>query len=206
MFIRAYLRASTDDQNAARAKEELIKFAEERGHTIASFYIENVSGSTLERPELHRLLEGSQEGDVLLLEQVDRLTRLKDSDWQLLKRRIEDKGLLIVAQDLPTSYQLLSRTDDSDFMNSMFKAINSMLLDMLAAVARKDFEDRRRRQQQGIAKAKSEHKYAGRKADDKRHQLVIEYRAKNHSLNEVAKLTGYSKATVCRILADAKEA
>jgi DNA invertase Pin-like site-specific DNA recombinase len=32
----------------------------------------------------------------------------------------------------------------------MFDALNSMLLDMLAAIARKDYEDRRRRQSQGI--------------------------------------------------------
>ncbi len=206
MFIRAYLRASTDDQNAARAKEELIKFAKEHDHTIASFYIENISGTKLDRPELHRLLNDSQEGDVILLEQVDRLTRLKANDWELLKRRIADEGLLIVSQDLPTSYQMLTTSNDSDFMNSMFKAINSMMLDMLAAIARKDYEDRRRRQTQGIAKAKSDNKYTGRKADDKRHTEVIKYRNANHTLNEVAKLTGYSKATVCRILADAKEA
>jgi hypothetical protein len=35
----------------------------------------------------------------------------------------------------------------------LFAAINDMLLDMLAAVARKDFEDRRRRQVHGQAKA-----------------------------------------------------
>ena len=44
------------------------------------------------------------------------------------------------------------------------RAINSMMLDMLAAVARKDYDDRRRRQVQGIAKAKLEGAYAvGRK-------------------------------------------
>lgn len=40
-----------------------------------------------------------------------------------------------------------------------------MLLDMLAAIARKDYEDRRRRQAEGISKAKSEGKYRDREAD-----------------------------------------
>ena len=44
----------------------------------------------------------------------------------------------------------------------MLAAINSMMLDMLAAVARKDYEDRRRRQSEGITKAKKEGKYRGR--------------------------------------------
>uniref|UniRef100_UPI0037842488 recombinase family protein n=1 Tax=Aestuariivirga sp. TaxID=2650926 RepID=UPI0037842488 len=76
MFIRAYLRASTEDQDATRAKKQLQAFARERGLKIAGFYIENVSGASLQRPELFRLLSDSEPGDVLLLEQVDRLSRL----------------------------------------------------------------------------------------------------------------------------------
>ena len=40
MFIRAYLRASTDEQDANRAKDELSQFAEQKGVRIASFYVE----------------------------------------------------------------------------------------------------------------------------------------------------------------------
>jgi DNA invertase Pin-like site-specific DNA recombinase len=40
------------------------------------------------------------------------------------------------------------------FSPGPFEAINDMMLDVLAAVARKDYEDRRRRQAQGIEKAK----------------------------------------------------
>jgi len=205
MFVRAYLRASTEDQNAERAKEELTAFALEHGHRIASYYVENVSGATLDRPELQRLLGEAQPGDILLLEQVDRLTRLKEADWQRLKRQIEDKGLSVVAKDLPTSYQAYDVQEGQDFMRSMLKAINTMMLDMLAAIARKDYEDRRKRQAQGIAQAKQEGKYRGRQADAKRYQKVLELRDARHTLNDIAKLTGYSKATVCRILAQEQE-
>jgi DNA invertase Pin-like site-specific DNA recombinase len=47
----------------------------------------------------------------------------------------------------------------------VFEALNAMRLDMLAAIARKDYYDRRRRQMQGIAKAKTEGKYRGRPED-----------------------------------------
>ncbi|HHP7895029.1 TPA: recombinase family protein [Acinetobacter baumannii] len=46
MFIRAYLRASTKEQDANRAKDELIAFAREHGHKIAAFYTESESGAT----------------------------------------------------------------------------------------------------------------------------------------------------------------
>ncbi|EGU32167.1 resolvase [Vibrio ichthyoenteri ATCC 700023] len=49
MFIRAYLRASTTDQHADRAKSELQTFANQHGIRIASFYTEHLSGAKLER-------------------------------------------------------------------------------------------------------------------------------------------------------------
>jgi DNA invertase Pin-like site-specific DNA recombinase len=49
------------------------------------WYVENESGATLARPELFRLLADTQPGDVLLVEQVDRLSRLTTGDWDRLK-------------------------------------------------------------------------------------------------------------------------
>jgi len=63
----------------------LRAFAAERGLKIAAWHVENESGAKLARPELFRLLNDSQPGDILLVEQVDRLSRLTDADWQKLK-------------------------------------------------------------------------------------------------------------------------
>ncbi|WP_162888536.1 recombinase family protein, partial [Pseudomonas savastanoi] len=52
MFIRAYLRASTDDQDASRARHYLETFVSGYGKAIASCYMENASGSHADRPEL----------------------------------------------------------------------------------------------------------------------------------------------------------
>ena len=49
----------------------------------------------------------------------------------------------------------------------MIAAFNAMLLDMLAAIARKDYDDRRRRQAQGQARAKEEGRYRGRAEEHK---------------------------------------
>ncbi|RML95669.1 putative resolvase, partial [Pseudomonas amygdali pv. eriobotryae] len=57
MFIRAYLRASTDDQDASRARDYLETFVSGYGKAIASCYMENASGSHADRPELIRLLK-----------------------------------------------------------------------------------------------------------------------------------------------------
>lgn len=197
MFIRAYLRASTKEQDAARAKADLQAFAADRGLTIAATYLENESGASLQRPELFRLLADSQPGDVLLIEQVDRLSRLNTADWERLKAEIARKRVRIVALDLPTSHQLAQAGDD--FTARMLDAINGMMLDMLAAIARKDYEDRRRRQAQGIAKAKDGGKYVGRPEDAKRNASIMAMLKAGQSWSSIIAGTGCSRSTLARL-------
>ncbi|MEG0281514.1 MAG: recombinase family protein [Morganella sp. (in: enterobacteria)] len=200
MFVFGYLRASTSEQDASRAKNALKAFANQNGHRIAGWYIDNVSGTTMNRPELIRLLGDAEPGDVILIEQVDRLTRLDDAGWETLRKQITDKQLAIVSLDLPTSHLALSSTVSDDFTRSMLKAVNGMMLDMLAAIARKDYEDRRRRQAEGISKAKAEGRYRGRVADEQKHELIRTLRlAHGKSLRETACLAGVSKMTVIRV-------
>lgn len=203
MMIRAYLRASTVEQDATRAKEQLRAFALEHGQRVASWYTENESGATLERPELFRLLSDCEPGDVLLVEQVDRLARLNEADWSKLRAELQSKGVLVVALDLPTSHQaMLPARKGDDFTARMLGAINTMLLDMLAAVARKDYEDRRRRQAQGIEKAKAEGAYKGRTVDTALHSRIRELVQDGKSVRKVAELLGCSTQTVQRVKKD----
>jgi DNA invertase Pin-like site-specific DNA recombinase len=198
MFIRAYLRASTKEQDASRAKESLINFAESHGHKIAAFYIENESGTVRDRPELQRILKDAHQGDIILVEQVDRLSRLNEKDWSSLKASIDKVGLKIVSVDLPTSHSALNNIASDDFTAQMLKAINNMLLDMLAVISRKDYEDRRRRQSEGIERNRD--KFKGRPANQGKHKQVINLKEKGCSLTEIQELTGYSRATVARVL------
>jgi DNA invertase Pin-like site-specific DNA recombinase len=204
-FIRAYLRASTDEQDAARAKHQVEAFAAERGMQIAAWYIENESGTKLARPELFRLLADSHPGDVLLVEQVDRLSRLDAADWEKLKSELTAKRVRVVALDLPTSWVMATGKVD-DFTGRMFEAINGMLLDMLAAIARKDFEDRRRRQMQGQTKAKAEGKYVGRPENKRRNDRIASMLAAGTSYSAVQEAMGCSRATVAKIAKRVKAA
>ncbi|EMK8627197.1 recombinase family protein [Salmonella enterica subsp. enterica serovar Newport] len=200
MYIYAYLRASTMEQDALRSKNRLKEFAALHGHRIAGWYVENASGASLNRPELTRMLADMEPGDVILIEQVDRLSRLNDAGWEILRKEITDKRLSVVSLDLPTSHMALTNAVSDDFTRSMLKAVNGMMLDMLAAIARKDYEDRRRRQAEGICKAKAEGKYRGRVADAQKHELIRTLRLVNgKSLRETARLAGVSKMTVIRV-------
>jgi DNA invertase Pin-like site-specific DNA recombinase len=198
MFVRAYLRASTVDQDANRACDQLRAFAADRGLKIAAKYVENESGAKLARPELFRMLADAEPGDVLLVEQVDRLSRLTDGDWQKLKAELAAKRIRVVALDLPTSWVMTTGNGD-EFTARMFDAINGMLLDMLAAVARKDYEDRRKRQKQGQEKAKLEGVYKGRPEDKERNDSIAKMLAAKMSWSSIQDAMGCSRATVAKI-------
>lgn len=197
MFVRAYLRASTDDQNANRARDQLRAFAEERGLRVAAYYVENESGAKLARPELFRLLGDSHPGDVLLIEQVDRLSRLTSADWELLRVELASRHVRVVALDLPTSWMLATPADE--FTGRMFAAVNGMMLDVLAAVARKDYEDRRRRQAQGQERAKAAGVYKGRPEDTRRNAGIAAMLSGGSSWTAVQQAFGCSRATVAKI-------
>jgi DNA invertase Pin-like site-specific DNA recombinase len=86
-----------------------------------------------------------------------------------------------------------------EFTGRMFEAINGMLLDMLAAVARKDYDDRRRRQAQGQAKAKAAGLYKGRPANVERNAGIASMIAAGQSWNAIQAATGCSRATIAKI-------
>jgi DNA invertase Pin-like site-specific DNA recombinase len=198
MFVRAYLRASTNEQDAGRARADLETFAADHGLSIAAFYVENESGAKLSRPELFRLLADAKPGDVLLIEQVDRLSRLNEADWKRLRAELTARHVRVVALDLPTSWMMASAKAD-EFTARMFDAINGMMLDMLAAVARKDYEDRRRRQTQGQDRAKAAKRYKGRPEDVVRNAAIATMLKRGASWSQIQDATGCSRATIAKI-------
>lgn len=197
MFVGAYLRASTKEHDATRAKAQLEAFATERGLHIAKFYVENESGAALQRPELFELMEDASKGDILLIEQVDRLSRLNEADWDTLKTKLKEKQINVVALDLPTSWIMAAPADE--FTGRMFAANNDRMLDMLAAIASKDYTTRRERAAQGVQKAKAAGKYQGRKEDADRNALIQRHlKAGQSSWAEIMELVGCSRGTVAK--------
>ena len=206
-MIRAYTRASTTDQDADRARESLEQFVASHGERIASWYSETESGRKASRSELQRLLDDSHPGDVLLVESVDRLSRLAGDQWRTLKADIENRGLVIVAMDLPTTHAAMEATEATDDLtHRIMAATNSMLLEIMAAQASSDYETRRRRQAQGIEKAKRQGKFRGRPIDTTTHARVAAILRDGNSIRRTADLAGVSPSTVQRVKAQSDAA
>jgi len=195
MFIRIYVRASTKDQDAERALDDLNKFSSTI-QGVAVEYIENESGTKLNRPILNKLLGDAENGDILLVESVDRLSRLKQDEFEILKGRIKDKGLKLVVADLPTTHMLVSSGDS--ITGSILNLINNMLIDLLATMARLDNDKRRERIKQGLER--SGYKPSGKKADYTKHARIKELNNKGLTKEEISKAVGCGIATVYRVL------
>ncbi|MFA3659271.1 recombinase family protein [Acinetobacter baumannii] len=196
MNTRIYLRASTKDQDAERALQILQDLNQNLnlGETIV--YVENYSGTKLDRPELNKLLSEANQGDTLLVESIDRLSRLTQQDFQELKRRIQEKGLRLVVADLPTTYQIIQTSDS--ITHSILELINNMLIDLLATMARLDNEKRIERIKQGLAR--SGYKPTGKKANEAKHKRIKELLAAgNMTKEEIAKAVNCGVATVYRV-------
>lgn len=201
MNAHLYLRASTRDQDALRAKASLDAFVTEKGLVIAGLYSENISGTKLDRPELMRLLDVAQPGECIVCESVDRLSRLSQSDWETLKAKIKAKGLRLVIADLPTSHMLI---EDKGMTGQIMEVINSMLLDLMATMARLDQEKRVERIKQGLenkrlADPNWKPKGKGKNVEKWARVQTLMSRHPTMSAEDIAKLADVGVATVYRI-------
>lgn len=196
MTVRIYVRASTKEQDAERALDDLITFSNQYSDSYIA-YVENHTGTKLNRPKLNKLLEESNEGDVLLVESVDRLSRLTQDDFSTLKQRIKDKGLRLVVHDMPTTHAISKSTDDT--AGQVLKVINDMLIDLLATMARLDNDKRKERIKQGLAR--SGYKPSGKKANEEKHKRILELAASGTmTKEEIANAVKVGIATVYRVL------
>ncbi|MDF1583641.1 MAG: recombinase family protein [Methyloprofundus sp.] len=141
MALVGYARVSTTDQNY----ELQIEALKQAG--CKKIFSEKISGTTIDRPELEACLDYLREGDTLLVTRIDRLARsLRDLQNLVYDLRKEGIELKAIEQPIDTS-----------------SAAGKAFLDMLGVFAEFETNLRKERQLEGIAKAKAEGKYKGRK-------------------------------------------
>ena len=159
-----------------------------------SYYIENYSGTKLERPELSRLLNEANKDDILLVESVDRLSRLSQDDFDVLKQQIKAKGLRLVVADLPTTH-----STNGGMTGEILNVINAMLIDLLATMAKLDNDKRKERIKQGLAR--SGYVPTGKKANTAKHERIKQLLSKGDmTKDEIAKAVGVGIATIYRVI------
>ena len=138
----AYVRVSTLEQNEARQREAL------KDYNIDKWFIEKASGKNTNRPMLKEMLEYVREDDTVYVEEFSRLGR-STADLLATVKAIEDAG---------AKFKSLKENFDTS------TPVGRLQMTMMAAIAEFEREMILERQREGIAIAKREGKYKGRKA------------------------------------------
>lgn len=197
-IARLYLRVSTDEQDLAR-QASVEANARQAGYYIAGIYREKASGARVDRPELLRMIADLQQGEVVIAEKMDRLSRLPLPEAEQLIAAIRAKGARLAIPGLVDLSDMARAADG--IAKIVLESTQEMLLKLALQMARDDYETRRDRQQQGIALAKASGKYAGRKPDLVMQQRIVALRKAGYSIRATAEMAGCSQSQVKRIWA-----
>lgn len=180
-----YVRVSTQEQNEARQLEALEKYS------IDKYFTEKISGKNTERPELQNMLDFAREGDTIYIHDFSRLAR-NTKDLLEIVERLNAKGVTLVSNK--------ERIDSST-------ATGKLMLTMIGAIAEFERQNLLDRQAEGIAIAKREGKYKGRKAiviDSYTWQVYyIQYKNRELNKTQLAKILNISRPTLDKLLKEA---
>ena len=180
-MLIGYARTSTQDQKySLEAQVEELKAA-----GCERLYQEEVSSVDSKREELENALDYIREGDILVVKKLDRLAR-SVADTVDIQKRLEAKnaGLSILDMKIDTT------TPEGRLSFNLF-----------ASIAQFEREVMLERQKVGIAKAKADGKYKGRKptSDDKKDK-ILKLALTNMTRQEISTEVGCGIATVYRVL------
>lgn len=146
-----YMRVSSKEQNSERQRQALL----EAGIKEDYIFEDKISGKDFNRPDYTLLKEKIlREGDTLYIKELDRLGRnakLIKEEW----KELTDMGVDIVVLDMPI-------LDTRDYKNGMEQVITNIVLELLSYMAQKEREKIRKRQKEGIKRAKEQGKKFGR--------------------------------------------
>ena len=182
MSKAAYVRVSTAEQNEARQREALAV----RG--IDKWFIEKASGKNTDRPEFQKMLDWVREGDTIYIHDLSRIARSTKDLLDLLDV-LREKGVALVS--------------DKESIDTS-TATGKLLVTMVAAINEFERANLLERQREGIAIAKREGKYKGRKAvtvpDLPRH--YERWQRREVSKAALARELGISRPTLDRLFSD----
>lgn len=181
-----YARVSSLDQNIDRQIQVL-----ERETT--KIFTDKESGSSRKRQGLKELLEYIRTDDIVVVTELDRLSRNNEHLTEIMGI-IQSKGATLEVLNFPS---LLGIKDDN-----LRKLLNNLILEIIKYQAQAERDRIRERQRQGIELAKKRGRYKGRKPlfkrDDKKLIHAFDLYLSGKTDKEVEEMTGINRVTFRR--------
>ena len=174
-----YIRVSTEEQNTARQEVLLHKLG------VDEIFIDKASGKSADRPELKRMMDYVRKGDTVIVESISRFAR-------------NTRDLLELVEQLTAKeVEFVSKKEAIDKTTPTGK----FMLTVFAAVAELEREYILQRQREGIAIAKKQGKYTGRKplpVPDNFEAVVAQWKRGEITAREAMRRTGLKPNTFYR--------
>ena len=173
-----YIRVSTQEQNTIR-QEVLMETL-----GVDEVYIDRMSGKNTNRPELQKMMEYVRRGDTVIVESISRFAR-NTRDLLELVEQLTAKGVEFVSK----KEAIDTTTPTGKFMLTVF-----------GAVAELEREYILQRQREGIAIAKEQGKYTGRKPiqTPEFEQVTAKWRSGTITAVEAMRMLQMTKTTFYR--------
>lgn len=180
-----YARVSSKEQHLDRQLSAL--------KDVDKLFTDKLSGANTNRPELQKMLAYIREGDIVMVTELDRLGR-NNHDLTKIMNSIQNKGATLDVLNLP------SMTGIAD--PNLRQLMTNLIIELYKYQAESERKRIIERQQQGIALAKRQGKYHGRKPqyakDDPRLQHAFKLYQAGMSDVDVARNTGIKRTTFIR--------
>jgi DNA invertase Pin-like site-specific DNA recombinase len=186
-----YIRVSTTDQNVERQLQSLL----EKGIPEENIYIDKISGKSMDRPKYNELKQIAKSGDVIYFHELDRFARNFDEGKQEVDYyQSQNIQLIFLDMEFLNAFQ---ETDDV-----ILRAMGYGQVLMYLAIAHKEREKIRKRQEEGIKIAKKSGVKFGRKAIPKAQMdLAIKlWESGEYTTKQLEASTGVPKSSLYREL------
>ena len=184
--VALYLRVSTLDQHPETQLHDLRGLAAQRSYEIVATYEDRISGAKARRPGLDQMLFDAKRGhfDVVMVWAFDRMAR-------------SVRHFLEVLDELNhLSIEFVSFRENIDTGGPLGRAM-VIIVGAIAELERSLIVERVRA---GMRRAKLEGRRLGRPPLNVDRDALLRDRSRGHSLKQIAKLHGISKASVIRVL------
>ena len=182
-----YIRVSTKEQNEERQIEELLKYKIDR----KNIFIDKETGKTFQRKNYILLKNKLRFGDEIFFHELDRVGRTKKEMKDELQK-MTNQGVVVRILDVPTT--LMDFSVFGELQKSIMEMVNTILIEVLSTQAETELIKIKKRQAEGIAIAKAQGKYTGRKAKPlpgNFEKLYRRWKNKEISGTEFTKILGY---------------
>lgn len=186
IILVGYARVSTENQKLDRQLDMLIEYGVDK----RNIYQEKITGTKSDRPQMNKMIEDLQEGDIVVIADLTRVSR-STRDLLTIVDKIKNKGASI--KSIKDTW--LDTTSDNPY--------NQFLLTVMSSMSQLERDLISSRVKDGLKSAKARGRNGGRPSErNEKSDLVEMLHKENYKIVDIVKKTGLSRSTVYRVLSD----